>query len=391
VSPEAPEATGGTRIEARVRLPLAPFVLDVDLASSARSLGLFGRSGAGKSSLVETLAGWRAPAAGRISIGGTLLFDDAARVRVQIEARGVGYVPQGALLFPHWTVERNVLAGARRAGLAADPAFVERTLAILELDPLLARSTAELSGGERQRVALARALVSRPRLLLLDEPLGSLDLPLRRRILPYLIRVRDEFRLPTVFVSHDATEVQALCDEVLVLDQGRVVAQGPPAETLRALRSDPTGELAFENVLGGTVEAIRGGTATLALDAGGRSHVPARGLAAGDHATFAIGSDEILIALDAPARISARNVLPARVERVQPLSGEVVQVDARLVASPGEDSAGARLTASLTRASPDELGLHPGLAAFLVFKTSACRVLSVPEPPRAGASPGERA
>jgi molybdate transport system ATP-binding protein len=375
----SPAAAGAThtapRIEARLRLPLAPFVLDVDLASSARSLGLFGRSGAGKTSMVEALAGWRTPAEGRIALEGMLLFDSAARAHVPLEARGVGYVPQDALLFPHWSVERNVLAGAGRGG-ALDRAFLERTLAILELGPLLARRPGGLSGGERQRVALARALLSRPRLLLLDEPLGALDLELRRRILPYLMRVRDEFRLPTVFVSHDATEVQALCDEVVVLDAGRIVAQGPPAETLRALGARAGGAVAFENVLTGRVSALEGGTAKLALDAGGESRVPARGLAQGDAATFAISADEILVALDAPTRISARNVLAAVVERLELAEGQGVAIDARL-----QGGAGARLTASLTRAASEELGLRPGLAVHLVFKTNACRVLSVPPGP----------
>lgn len=355
------------RTELRVRLPLSRFALDVDVTSSARSLGVFGPSGAGKTSLIESLAGWRTPAAGRIQVGGTLLFDDASRTSVPIEKRGVGYVPQDALLLPHWSVERNVRAGAARDG-AVDEALIERTVAILEIGHLLARPCTRLSGGERQRVALARALVSRPKFLLLDEPLGSLDLPLRRRILPYLIRVRDEFELPTVFVSHDATEVQALCEEVIVLDAGRVVAQGVPDETLRYVR---TGEHAFENVLAGTVSALREGTATIELSAGGRAQVPSPGLVLGARAMFAIGSDEILIALDAPTRISARNVLPAIVERVDLAPNDAVRIDMRL-----ERGAGARISASLTRTSTEELGLKPGLAAYLVFKTNSCRVLS---------------
>jgi len=356
-------------LELRLRLPLARFVLDVELTSRARSLGIFGPSGAGKSSLLEALAGWRRPAAGRIAVDGTVFHDSAAGLDLPIEARGIGYVPQDALLLPHWSVGRNVRAGAERNG-AADERLFERTVAILEIGPLLERSSLHLSGGERQRVALARALVSRPTLLLLDEPLGSLDLPLRRRILPYLIRVREEFDLPTVFVSHDATEVQALCEEVVVLDQGRAVAQGAPDEVLRRA---PDGERSFDNVLAGTVTELGGGGASVALAAGGRAQVPARGLARGDRALFAIGSDEILIALDAPSRISARNVLAAQVERVESARDDVVRVDARL-----ESGAGARLSVTITRSSAEELGLRPGQGLFLVFKTSSCRVLSAP-------------
>lgn len=359
------------RTELRVRLPLAHFVLDVDVTSSARSLGVFGPSGAGKTSLIETIAGWRTSQSGRIRVGDTVLFDDSAGISLPIEQRGVGYVPQDALLMPHWTVGRNVRAGGARGGSrTVDETLFERTVAILEIAHLLARSCARLSGGERQRVALARALVSGPRFLLLDEPLGSLDLSLRRRILPYLIRVRDEFKLPTVFVSHDATEVQALCDEVVVLQAGSVRAQGAPGEVLRYVRA---GERAFENVLAGTVSVVRGGTALVHLDAGGEAQVPSPGLEVGARALFALGSDEILVALDAPTRISARNVVPALVERVEHVSSGVARVDGRL-----ESGAGARLSASLTQASAEELGLHAGQTVFLVFKTSSCRVFSTP-------------
>lgn len=357
------------RFEMRVRLPLTHFELDVDVSSSARTLGVFGPSGAGKTSLVETLAGWRAPTAGRIRLGETVLFDDVKRTSLPIERRGAGYVPQDALLLPHWSVGRNVRAGVAHGGDdEANRELIERTIAMLEIGHLMDRACAELSGGERQRVALARALVARPRFLLLDEPLGSLDLPLRRRILPYLIRVRDRFELPTVFVSHDATEVQALCDDVVVLDAGRVTAQGSPGEVLRYVRS---GERAFENVLAGELSAIEGSTARVRLDAGGDVLIPCRDQRLGERAVFALGSDEILVALDAPTRISARNVLRARVEGVESISPSDVRIDARL-----DGGAGARLSASLTRASTDELGLHAGQAVFLVFKTNSCRVLS---------------
>lgn len=355
--------------ELRLRLPLARFVLEVEICSHARSLGIFGPSGAGKTSLLEAIAGWRTPAAGRIAIGGRLLFEDAANLSLPIEKRGVGYVPQDALLWPHWNVERNLRAGAARSA-PIDEALIQRTVRILEIQDLLKRPCARLSGGERQRVALGRALVSRPSCLLLDEPLGSLDLPLRRRILPYLIRVRDEFALPTVFVSHDATEVQALCDEVVVLNSGKVSAQGAPEETLRYLRS---AERAFENVLAGTIAQVRAGTALIDLDGGGQAFIPSQRLALGSRAIFAIGSDEILIALDAPSRISARNVLAAVIERVEAEPLDVVRVDARLGAG-----GGTRLSASLTRSSAEELGLRAGQPAYLVFKTNACRVLTAP-------------
>jgi molybdate transport system ATP-binding protein len=352
----------------RLVLRLAHFALDVDVTSDARSLGIFGPSGAGKTSLLEALAGWRTPESGVIRIGDALFFDDAARISMPIRSRAVGYVPQDALLFPHRSVYENVVASMGHSSTPIDGSFVRRIAAVLEIERLLDRPCTHLSGGERQRIALARALASRPRLLLLDEPLGSLDVPLRRRILPYLIRVRGEFDLPTVFVSHDATEVQALCDEVVVLEAGRVRAQGAPSEVLRYVRA---GERAFENVVPGSVAAVTDGTAVVVLDAGGEARVPSPGLKVGARVLFAIGSDEILVALDQPTRISARNVLPAVVKRVESSPSGVVRIDGQL-----DGGGGARLSASLTRASVDELGLKAGQAIFFVFKTNSCRVLS---------------
>jgi molybdate transport system ATP-binding protein len=357
--------------ELRLRLPLAHFELQVEYRSSARSLGIFGASGAGKTSLLEVLAGWRPPTRGHLRLAGTVLYDGDTQVSLPIERRGAGYVPQDVLLLPHWSVGRNVRAGLRSGGSKhEDEAAVARTCAVLEIEHLLERSPAGLSGGERQRVALARALVSRPRFLLLDEPLGALDLPLRRRILPYLIRVRDQFALPTIFVSHDATEIQALCDEVLVLEHGRVRASGTPSEVLLDLQGTCG---SFENVLRGSVTAATGGTAQVELDDGGQVHVPAAGLEPGMRALFALGSDDILLALDAPRRISARNLLPGRVERIDELGGGAVRVVGRLA-----DGQGARLAASLTRTSAAELGLREGGSVHFVFKTNSCRVLSAP-------------
>ena len=348
-----------------LRLRQGAFELDAAFDSSARTLGVFGASGSGKTSLLEALAGWRKPQPGRILLGASTLHDSVQGIDVPLEERGIGYVPQDALLWPHWSVGRNVRAGALRH---ADEALVARTLAILDIAALEDRSVQGLSGGERQRTALARALVSRPRLLLLDEPLGALDAPLRRRILPYLVRIRDEYALPTVLVSHDALETQALCDEVVVLERGRIVARGRPDEVLRE-RHD--GGEPYENVLHGRVAALDEGLARVEFDSGGETLVPARALAQDVRVLVAIRSDEILVALDAPARISARNVHAVRVERVDDGADEGVRVDARL-----QGGAGALLSASLTRSAVRELGLRPGVQAWYVYKSQSCRVLS---------------
>ena len=214
---------------AGVRLPLSPFTLEADALLDARVTGIFGPSGAGKTSLLEIIAGLRLPSAGRMTLDGTMLADVARHIFLPPERRGIGYVPQDGALFPHLTVRENLRYGHGRGPEAAGPAF-EHVTEVLEITGLSDRTVATLSGGERQRVALGRALLAAPRLLLLDEPLAGLDAPLRGRLLPCLARVRDEFGVPILLVTHAADEVVALCDEVLVLARGRIAQRGRPEE-----------------------------------------------------------------------------------------------------------------------------------------------------------------
>jgi molybdate transport system ATP-binding protein len=365
-------------VRVHVRFALARFEVDFALATDARSVGLFGASGAGKSSVLEAVAGWRKVSEGSVELGGRALFDSARGLDVDVAARDIGYVPQDTLLFPHWNVEQNIRSGASRADARRDAPIdgerrveFDRAVEVLELGPLLARSTRSLSGGEKQRVALARALCSAPRYLLLDEPLGALDLPLRRKILPYLIRVREAFDLPMLFVSHDATEVQALCDEVAVMRDGRVIEAGPASRVLSraAYRARE-----LDNVLRGVVLATAGGTARVELAPGVEMIVPAKGLRAGERALFSLGADEILLSRAPIAGISARNVIPARVERVN-VDGD----DALVETTPGdarESEPRVRMSVNVTRASAEELALAPGARVHLVFKTQSVRVLS---------------
>jgi molybdate transport system ATP-binding protein len=219
---------GAAVIELAFRLAQGDFTLAIDQRIDSRITALFGPSGAGKTTILDAIAGLRRPRDGRIAVGGRALFDSARRIDLPPHARHVGYVPQDVALFPHMDVRRNVLYG-RRAGQKLDLEAVAR---MLEIESLLGRSVPQLSGGERQRVALARALMSAPELLLLDEPLAAVDVERRRRILPYVERVRDELAVPIVYVTHDADEVRRLADVVLVIGQGRVERGGPPAATL---------------------------------------------------------------------------------------------------------------------------------------------------------------
>jgi molybdate transport system ATP-binding protein len=210
-----------------VSLPLADFVLEVNLQLSSQVTAIFGASGAGKTSLLDLIAGLRRPASALIQLDGRALTDTARGLAVPPRRRGIGYVPQDLALFPHLSVRQNLLYGWKASPPDGSLFSFEHVAAVLEIQPLAGRSVTGLSGGEQQRVALARALLTSPKLLLLDEPLASLDGALKARIIPYLARVRDEFRLPMLYVSHDRQEVQALCDEVVELARGKVLRRAP--------------------------------------------------------------------------------------------------------------------------------------------------------------------
>ena len=210
-----------------IRLPLARFTLEVDVTIEARVAAVVGPSGAGKTTLLDLIAGLRRAPSAHIELDGRVLTDTARGYEVPTRERRIGYVPQDGALFPHLSVRGNLLYGVRKNG-ESEPFTLEHVLDVLEIGPLLHRGVGNLSGGEKQRVALARALLSSPRLLLLDEPLTALDYQLKARILPYLGKVRDEFAVPMLYVTHHPDEVLALCDHGVVLERGRVVAQGDP-------------------------------------------------------------------------------------------------------------------------------------------------------------------
>jgi len=205
---------------------LGEFVVEACFASEGRVTGLFGASGAGKTSLVNMIAGLLRPDSGRIEIDGETLDDTAASVHVPVHRRRIGYVFQDARLFPHLDVRTNLDYGRRMNRLAEDAEQRKRVTDLLDIGHLLDRRPGRLSGGERQRVALGRALLSQPRLLLLDEPLGSLDEERKDEILPYLIRLRDEAGIPMVYVSHHASELRQLASRIVMLQRGRVTALG---------------------------------------------------------------------------------------------------------------------------------------------------------------------
>jgi len=200
---------------ANILLPLATFDLSVDLELPKRVTAITGASGAGKTSLLEAIAGLRKLKSGSVELDGIDL------TRVRPEKRAIGYVPQDLALFPHLSVEQNIYFG----GHGGAQISAEHVIKTLQIEPLIKRRVTEISGGEQQRVALARALLSAPRLLLLDEPLGSLDSELKSKVLPYLCSVRDEFKLPMLYVTHDCSEAAVIAEEILTLDKGRILSQ----------------------------------------------------------------------------------------------------------------------------------------------------------------------
>lgn len=361
----------GERLQAQVRLALDRFRVDVDFETAERVTGVFGPSGCGKTSLLEAIVGLRPGARGVIRLGDALWQSTAEKRFVRPESRDIGYVPQDVLLFPHKNVRENLLSGAARAvrnGRDVQFAF-DTVVELLELGSLLERGVATLSGGEGKRVALGRALCSGPRLLVLDEPLGALDLPLRRRVLPFLRRVRSEFEIPMLLVSHDPTEVQALCDDLLVMREGRVVSRGTPHEVLTnpALFA-AAGDRAFENVL--PCELVRSeGDSSLLRCIGGEATLWVSRLdgQAGDQKLVGIGATDIMIATARPTGLSAQNVLPARLVAVHAL-------DRRRLVTAHLGGSIPPLAVEVSDRACETLGLSAGLEIFVILKSAGCTV-----------------
>ncbi len=343
------------------------FTLAVDLAWRDRVAVLFGPSGSGKSTILECVLGLQPDVRGRVQLAGRWLEDSERGLRLPIEERALGWLPQDTALFPHLNVAQNLRFGLGRAGESGQAAL-DRAVEVLEIGDLLQRRVDELSGGERSRVALARAIASRPRALLLDEPLSTLDLPLRARVLPYLLRVRDELSLPMIYITHDPSEAIALGGIVAVLDQGRIVASGPAREVLWSRPALSVSEaLGLENVL--EARAIPGQEQEQGF-AADQSLVETRGglrltvpwaLEVGEGISLGLPAQDVILASQKPSGISACNVLAGKVLRCSARAGDVfVHVEA-----------GDLLIAKLTRGAVQRLDIREGVPIYVVFKAQA--------------------
>ena len=343
------------------------FMLDVNFSAPTPGVtALFGRSGCGKSTLISLLAGLLTPDAGRIQLGDEVLYDGERRLSVAAHRRRIGVVFQDARLFPHLSVLGNLRYGAKRVPRGAPaPVSFDDVVSLLALQNLLARRPRHLSGGEQQRVALGRALLSQPRLLLLDEPLASLDFARREEVLPYLERLRDVLAIPLVYVSHQFDEVLRLATRVIVLDDGRTVADGDIATVSRApaLRAI-VGPDAVGAVVAGLVEkvddgfaSLRVGSALLSVEYGG---------VVGQRIQIQVLARDVIVATELPRGLSARNVVAARVTSITPDAGRAVLVELDVGST-------ATLLARITSRASQELALIPGMQVWALIKSVSLR------------------
>ena len=338
--------------------------LSVSFKAGPGVTALFGPSGAGKSSVVNAIAGLLRPGGGRIALEETVLFDAERGVHVPASQRRIGYVFQDGRLFPHMTVAANIGYGARFAKGGLDRDEMRRVVDLLGLEALLHRRPNTLSGGEKQRVALARAWLSRPRLLLMDEPLAALDEPRKDEIFPYLERLRDVAQVPIVYVSHNLAEVARLADDLVVLQRGQVVLSG----SAEAVLSDPkalplVGVREAGAILPARVaEHGADGLSRLTLS-GGELLLPGVTAPEGSTIRLRVLAQDVLISRAAPEGLSSHNVLPVEVVALHRGMGPGVAVQLRA----GQDV----FLARITQRAATELGLQPGMTCFAILNATA--------------------
>src|SRR5580700_2445432 len=352
------------------------FALDVDFHAAPGFTIVFGASGAGKTTLLDCIAGLIEPDSGRIAIGDQILFDAAERIHLPVEKRNIGYVFQDLALFPHLTVEENVEYGLSHLPRAERNQRTAAILAAFRVPHLARTRPGKISGGERQRVALARALVTDPVVLLLDEPLAALDAATKSRIIDDLRAWNKAHRIPILYVTHSREEVFALGENALVLDHGRILAEGTPHEVLTAPRQETVAHLAgFENILDATVESLHAdrGTMTCLLyqsESGAQAkpvplETPLVRAEVGSTLRVGIRAGDILLAIIPPVGLSARNVIP----------GAVISIERRDVMISARVNCGVEFEVHLTLAARESLCLEPGREVWLVIKTHSCHLM----------------
>ncbi|HTT20657.1 MAG TPA: molybdenum ABC transporter ATP-binding protein [Candidatus Sulfotelmatobacter sp.] len=359
------------RFEKHFRSSHSHFLLDVDFEVPPGFTILFGASGAGKTTMLDCLAGLSTPDFGTISLGERILFEASSSTKVSTADRRVGYVFQTLALFPHMTVEENVAYGIAHLPRDERSGRVASLFAAFRIPHLAARKATSISGGESQRVALARTLVTDPEFLLMDEPLAALDAPTKARIIDDLRGWNRTHGIPILYVTHSREEVFALGERVIVLDGGRVLAQGTPHAVLHAPYMETVAQLAgFENIFDAVVEAVRPerGTMTCRIsgEAGGITlETPLVRGGVGSTLRVGIRAGDILLAISPPTGLSARNLIPGRIQSME--QRDVIISALVKCRVPVE--------VHLTMAARDSLGLVPGKEVWLVIKTHSCHLM----------------
>jgi molybdate transport system ATP-binding protein len=350
------------------------FSLDLQFTAPQGFTILFGPSGAGKTTLLNCIAGLEGANAGRIAIGERALFDSEAKVNIPVVQRNVGYLLQDLALFPHLTILQNAEYGLARLPRPIRKQRVAAMLKEFRIEHLSSRRPAEISGGERQRAALARSLVTDPCVLLLDEPLAALDVPTKSKILDDLRRWNEAHQIPILYVTHSREEVMALGERVLVIESGRITAQGTPHEVLRAPLQETVAQLAgFENIFDAVVESIhedRGTMVCRLLNSGSESsrmvlETPLVRADTGSQLRVGIRAGDILLAIAKPVGLSARNVIP----------GHILSLRRRDMIISARVDCGVEMEVHLTLAARDALDLREGREVWLVIKTHSCHLM----------------
>ncbi|MGE0279159.1 MAG: molybdenum ABC transporter ATP-binding protein [Rhizobiaceae bacterium] len=346
-----------------VRHRLGSFDLEARFETYGQLTALFGPSGSGKTSLINMIGGLLRPDDGHIEANGWVFVDTTKRIFVPKYRRRVGYVFQDARLFPHLTVAQNLRYGRWFTPAAERYADLDQIVTLLGIERLLDRRPTSLSGGEKQRVAIGRALAASPKLVLMDEPLASLDEARKAEILPYIERLRDELKIPIVYVSHSIAEVARLASDIVVLDKGKVSAVGPTAEIM--LRTDllPSEDRAEAGAVleMDVVERNERFDIGVLRSAAGQMRVPGLRAGVGDRVRLRVRARDVMLALEKPARISGLNVLKGRVLSLEKSQGAHVDVIV--------DCNGQAIVARITRLSAEALPITPGIQVFAVVKS----------------------
>jgi molybdate transport system ATP-binding protein len=369
-------ATPGAALQVEIRLPLAHFPLECKFQAASEVVVLFGPSGAGKTSVLDCVAGFRVPREGRIALGDRVLFCSKNGVNLPVRQRRIGYLSQQPALFPHLTVRQNVGYGLLDLPHAQRAARVEAILERFRIAHLAARRPAAVSGGEQQRVALARTLVCEPQLLLLDEPLAALDLPLKSLLLDALFEWQRERAVPMLYVTHERSEAFSLSRRVLVMEAGRVVADGAPHSVFDApVSRDQAALSGYENIFEAVVQEAHPAFGTMTCRISGTSLLlesPLARRSEGEAACLAVRAGDILVATSLPSGISARNVLSGRIRVIEDRDG---MAELRVLCAAAAGGPETEFCVHITRGALHDLDLQPGKAVWLIIKTHSIQFL----------------